>query len=349
MKSLLINIWKNRVFNILLAFIISFGFIAFHFRGVNLATVWEGLKEAHMTWLIAGMFAMFLYWFLESLVLNQMTRQVSTGQTIWQSIKITMAGQFFNTITPFASGGQPGQLYLMAKDGIDVGVASSVLLIKFIVYQAMLVTSSAIILIFGYSYLQEGAIPGLSMMIIIGFMLNTGVIIMLITVFKNKQIASFLVHMLLKPASLFMKKDKYAALKVKVDQKLHAFHVESNRMSFNIKLLLRCSLLTIAQLWIFFSIPYFVLQGIGIPQIDLFQVIAFHSFIMMFSSLIPIPGGSGGAEFSFSLLFGLIMGPAALVLCLFFWRFITYYSCILFGSFFLFTKRKLQKASIGGL
>lgn len=340
MKSVGMDIRKNRIFNLLLVLSISLGFIALQFRNIDTPTVWEGFKNARISWLIIGMFIMCLYWLLESLVLYKMAKKVHKQQTLWQSIKITMVGQFFNTITPFSSGGQPAQLYMMVKNKIGAGVGSSILLIKFIVFQAMLVLSSIVVLLFGYGYLQNKSIPQLSMLIIIGFILNTVVIITLITVAKSKRVASFIAHMLLKPISFFVKKERYTKWENKLDQKLYAFHVESNRMSFDSRLLLECSLLTILQLWLFFSIPFFIMHSVGMAQVNVFQVIAFHSFIMMFSSLIPIPGGSGGAEYSFSLLFGLVLSPARLLLCLFFWRFITYYSCLLFGSFFLIAKRK---------
>jgi glycosyltransferase 2 family protein len=329
---------KNRLFNIILVFTVSFGFIAYHFRTVDIATVWDGLKNADVVWLLGGMLAMFLYWLLEALVLHRIAKEVNIRQTVRQSFKITMAGHFFNTVTPFASGGQPAQLYMLTKTGMDAGAGSSVLLIKFTIYQAMLVVNSVIVLLFGYHYLLDGAIPKLSVLIMTGFVLNVMVIVALITVGKNKGIASFIVHLLLKPVSLFMKKEKYAAFQHTAEQKLHSFHSESKRMSFDYKLLLQCTVLTTLQLWLFFSIPYFVLQGVGAAQIDILQIIAFHTFIMMFSSLIPIPGGSGGAEFSFSLLFGLILDPVTLVLSLFLWRFITYYSCILFGAVSLMFK-----------
>ncbi|WP_062052560.1 lysylphosphatidylglycerol synthase transmembrane domain-containing protein [Bacillus sp. JCM 19034] len=334
---------KSRLFQIILVFTISFGFIAYHFRKVDIATVWIGLKSANVFWLFGGMGAMFLYWLLEAFVLHRISKEVNGRQNVWQSFKITMAGQFFNTITPFASGGQPAQLYMLSKIGMDIGSGSSVLLIKFIIYQAMLVINSFIVLLFGYRYLLNGAIPNLSVLIIVGFALNAIVVVALITVGKSKRVASSIVHTLLKPVSLFLKKEKTAALKVTVDQKLHSFHLESKRLSFDYKLLFQCSTLTTVQLWLFFSIPYFVLQGVGVTQLNPFQIIDFHAFIMMFSSLIPIPGGSGGAELCFSLLFGLILDPAPLVLSLFLWRFITYYSCILFGSLSLLSKKETSR------
>ncbi len=65
---------------------------------------------------------------------------------------------------------------------------------------------------------------------------------------------------------------------------------------------------------------------------------AFHAFIMMFSSFIPTPNGSGAAEYSFSLLFGSLMGQEMLLLSLLLWRLLTSYSCILFGGIAMFVK-----------
>ncbi|MBA5735222.1 flippase-like domain-containing protein, partial [Escherichia coli] len=68
----------------------------------------------------------------------------------------TMIGQFFNTITPMATGGQPAQLVMLTKQGMDAGRGSSVLLVKFIIYQAMVVLNFLVILIFGIHYLMTG-------------------------------------------------------------------------------------------------------------------------------------------------------------------------------------------------
>lgn len=220
-------------------------------------------------------------------------------------------------------------------------MASSVLLMKFIVFQAMMVCSSLIVLLFGHRYLQDLDIPQVRTLIFVGFIMNVLVITTLLTIAKSKRVASFLAHTFLKPASFFVKEERYSSWKSTVDQKLASFHAESTRLSFGRSLILQCCILTLMQLWLFFSIPFFVTQALGVGNVSLFQVTAFHAFIMMFSSLIPIPGGSGGAEYSFSLMFALILTPATLVLCLFFWRLITYYSCIVFGSFFLVSRRKV--------
>ncbi|MCT7728190.1 MAG: flippase-like domain-containing protein, partial [Lactobacillus iners] len=41
----------------------------------------------------------------------------------------------FNAITPMSTGGQPAQIVALKQMGISVGKATSVLLMKFIIYQ----------------------------------------------------------------------------------------------------------------------------------------------------------------------------------------------------------------------
>lgn len=340
MKSVVKNIWNSTLFRVLLVLSVSLGFITYNFRDVSFRTIQEGMKNINTIWLIIAVFIMLIYWFLESQVLYKLTKKVHGKQTVWQAFKITMIGQFFNTITPFASGGQPAELYNLHKNGVATEAGASILLIKFIIFQVTLVLSSIITLVFGYDYLQNGNVPHINTMIVTGFAINFLVICTLITVMKSKKVTGLIAHAILKPFSFFIKEARYDAWKEKLNKKLLSFHEESNRINFDFKLILQCVFFTAIQLWLFFSIPYFILQGLGITNVNLFQVISYHSFVMMFSSMIPIPGGSGGAEYSFSLLFGLILKPAQLIVLLFLWRSITYYSCIIVGSFFLFTNKK---------
>lgn len=69
----------------------------------------------------------------------------------------------------------------------------------------------------------------------------------------------------------------------------------------------------------------------------------------MFATVMPTPGGAGGAEYTFTLLFGMLLGPAKLLMALVLWRIITYYSCIVFGAGALLIKdtasKKLNRVS----
>ncbi len=73
------------------------------------------------------------------------------------------------------------------------------------------------------------------------------------------------------------------------------------------------------------------------------MAITYHAFIIMFATVMPTPGGAGGAEYTFTLLFGMLLGPAKLLMALVLWRIITYYSCIVFGAGALLIKDTASK------
>ncbi len=98
---------------------------------------------------------MFIYWFLEAVVLQTASKPANKDQRFFSSFRITMIGQFFNTITPMATGGQPAQLVMLTKQGMDAGRGSSVLLVKFIIYQAMVVLNFFSYLDFWYSLFND--------------------------------------------------------------------------------------------------------------------------------------------------------------------------------------------------
>jgi uncharacterized protein (TIRG00374 family) len=57
-----------------------------------------------------------------------------------------------------------------------------------------------------------------------------------------------------------------------------------------------------------------------------------HVMIVMITSIFPIPGGTGGAEYSFKTLFAtFIPGQTALILGMLLWRLITFYLGMLLG------------------
>ncbi|WP_099222536.1 lysylphosphatidylglycerol synthase transmembrane domain-containing protein [Listeria costaricensis] len=330
---------KKNLINILLIIAISAGFLIWQFRDIKIAQFGDELSKIHYSWILVAMGCMIVYWLLEASVLQLTVQTASQGQRFWSSFRITMAGQFFNTITPMQMGGQPAQLYLLVKKGMDAGAASSVLLVKFIVYQAMIVINFLLVIIFGFQFLL-GGVPQIKYLVVIGFSVHLFVILGLMLVGKSKRITTKLVHLFLIPVSLFVKKERTTDLRELLDEKISSFHEETSKMSKDKHVIGWASLLTTLQLWVYFTIPYFILIGMGISTVSLYMAITFHAFIMMFATVMPTPGGTGGAEYTFTLLFAPFMTHVELFTALIIWRIITYYSCIIFGGIALMVRDK---------
>ncbi|EUJ24271.1 hypothetical protein PGRAN_04351 [Listeria grandensis FSL F6-0971] len=338
---------SRHVISILLVVAISVGFIFFQFRNVKWNVVLDVLKNVNLGYIGIACLAMFLYWWLESVVLQRFGKLADPTLKLRTSFRITMIGQFFNSVTPFASGGQPAQLYLLTRRKIDIGLGSSVLLIKFIIYQAVIVGTFVFFLIFGFPLLGHTTFE-IKYLILIGFVINLAVIVGLITVAKSERVASAIVHILLKPALLFVKKERRAGIRENADSKITSFHEESVRFSGNRRLIWECTLYTVVQLLFYLSIPYFVLLSMGVTDVGLMTVMTYHAFVMKLSSSIPTPGGSGGAEYSFTSFFGMVLSPEKLVMGLILWRLITYYSCTIFGAIAMIPFGSRKNRQLGG-
>lgn len=213
---------------------------------------------------------------------------------------------------------------------VDVSKASSVLLIKFILFQSILVLLFLGILVFGYQDLAA-IVPNMKYFILIGFIINLSVITCLLLICFSKKTILVLIRLVLYPISL-VKKELAEKWRDSLHEKVLTFHDESRRLIHERTLLLQCSMYTILQLMFFLIVPYFVFLSLGYSELSIFSAIAFHAFIMMFASVIPTPGGSGAGEYCFTLLFGTIVAQTDLLVGLLLWRILTAYSPAIIGA-----------------
>ena len=114
----------------------------------GLSNVLQVLTTVSPLWLTASLAMMAVYWLLEAVILHAAVKKLYPLQRFGSTFHTSMIGQFFNCVTPSASGGQPMQAVHMVKCGVPLGVASSSLLVKFIVYQGALTLYSLVILLF---------------------------------------------------------------------------------------------------------------------------------------------------------------------------------------------------------
>ena len=134
------------------------------------------------------------------------------------------------------------------------------------------------------------------------------------------------------PIKWIFNDEKYQNWNKIVDEKIDNFYEESLKLKSNWKLLLKISAITFVQLAVYYIIPYFILLSLGVTHVNVIMVVSMHVLIVMVVSLFPIPGGAGGAEYSFSVIFSSFIGTGSkLVLAMLLWRIVTYYFGMLSG------------------
>ena len=250
-----------------------------------------------------------------------------------------MIGQLFRNITPFSSGGQPMQAVAMVKSGVSVTSSATILLVKFIIYQSVLVLYTTIIIIFKYAYFKE-LVSSFITLSIIGFAMNLAVIISLIMVGVNKDF----VYKILKTIYKYL--DKIGFLK-NVNKKLESlkenidvFHEEFKIIRKEKLMILKAAALTMVQLTAESAITYAVYRAFGENKYSVIDVISAQTFLFMIMAFIPTPGAGGAAEGGFYVIFKTFFAQNEIKMAILFWRIYTFYLPILVGSIFLLIKPK---------
>lgn len=318
--------------------LIGGGIVAYSLRTVNLRLLVQDFFTLNWWWMLVALACICLYLILEGVVVKIFMNNRHADFTWKDALRLPPIEQLFNGITPFSTGGQPAQLVAMLQCGVDGGLASSVLLMKFVVFQAMIVINFLISLLIGFHFIAE-KLHALSLLVLLGFVIHLAVIVGLLLVMYWYGFTKRALNLLIKPCAWFMKPQRYERLRISLNEKVDSFYQESLRMKEEYGKMAKVCLVTLCQLFFYYAIPYFIMLALGVHGMNFIMVISLHVLIFMIISLFPIPGGAGGAEYSFSVLFASFIGSGTkLVLAMILWRLLTYYFGMFAGMVALFIK-----------
>lgn len=305
----------------------------------DFGNILQVVMGANPFWLLMSLLAIGSYWLLDAKIFQMILQTYSRRIPFPQIFKLTLATQFFNGITPFATGGQPFQIYVLHKESkLSYSSLTSAAFQNFIVYQVALVFYCliAVLLHLFTPYFPFGNSPAIKTLIIIGFTMNFLIIALLVAISESKRMNRYisigLLHFLHR---IHLIKDEEKARK-KLLSFINDFHDNMVLLKNHGHLFLSTIGMNLLKLTCFYVVAYFICRSLGIRQISLLEAILASSYTMLITSLVPVPGASGGAEFGFLAFFGsLIFGHIATAIMLL-WRLITYYVGLIVG-FLVFT------------
>ena len=249
-----------------------------------------------------------------------------------QAIAVDQIGQFYNAITPGASGGQIMQAYTYKKQGVPISGAVSILAMYSIVYQIILIVFGTVSFIVKYDFITAlGYIPTsikinevpinlpIWPLTIVGFLLNVGVIAIVFLMGYWHGFHNFIMG----PVVGFLGKLKIVKNPDKTRENLRIqvenFKIEFRRLSTNIPFLILVVVSFSAYMVLKFCIPFFVGKALGNQSTaaSFWDCIFLSNYHQMITGLIPIPGSAGVSEFVFYNLFMNENDPASGFFCIF--------------------------------
>ena len=335
--------WKM-IFNIFII-LFSLGLVIYFGLSENgLVDLFKNAANFNKEWLLAAVFCHLLNIALDAYLIYIFTKNSVKEYTLKNAIRSSMVGQFFSAITPGASGGQPMQIFLMSKQGVDPGVSTSALVQKFLVYQTTITVYSGLSILVCFKVFL-GTINSIMIgLAIFGFITQAFVIFVLLLFSFNKRITSWLIknifHLLEKLKILKDSDKKIVAL----EKQLEYFHQGNSQLYKNRLLVIKSYVITAIQLTAIFIVPYCIYRSFNLSGARVIDMICTQAFVSMISSFVPIPGASGASEGSFYVFFGMYFSDNTIKSAILLWRIITYYFTIIISApFSRFTGIKPNK------
>lgn len=320
--------------NYLLFLLVAVITIVIFKREVKVEDFFEILKNSNLNYLFLAFASMILYWVMEAYMIMVLVRHEYPKESFWHAFSVMMIGQFYNLVTPSSSGGQPFQLYEMVRKGIGAGFATAVLVQKYALYQLSVTLVGFIGIIAEWQRLMTWS-PFIKIMVFLGLFVNMlgAVVVLLVAVKPNiaRVIMRFFVALAAK-IHIIKNPDK---LYHQIDHFISEYRTAISDLKTRIPETLKLFAFNIAAILVYFGLTFFIYKSLGLSGLSIITITLIQAVLYLMFAFIPLPGGSGGAEIGFAMIFGEIFGAGRINVGMITWRLITFYFILLVGGIYV--------------
>lgn len=275
----------------------------------------------------------------------------SKKRQFWLAYRSSSLGKYWDNITPLSSGGEPYQMYYLAKNGYSAGDAAGIPLAKSVFWQIGTVIMGIITLF----TVQTSDLGGTFIKVAawIGIAGNTLVVLFVLIVSINKKIGGkIIIGGLRLGYKLHIVKNYRKSLRKTLNfvgryQKcIREFASSFWTVASQLVLAILTSLahFTIAY-FIYLAFNYNSYLAGEITLIPWSRIVSLAMICDLAVSFIPSPGGSGAAEISFLAIFTSLVPEQTAFWALLFWRLFSFYSFIIQGFVITFVDFVRDKKS----
>lgn len=279
--------------------------------------LWAGLKAADPLFLLAGLGLMGLFLLCEALSSHLVLRTLGTPAPLRRCLGYACVGFYFSTVTPSSTGGQPMQVYSMARDGIPAAHGTLDMLLISICYQlaAALYALGAWLCFPG---LQDGLGKGLRLLLLFGFTATLALagimVLFLVRPGWCSRLADALAALLRRIP--WAKKDP-RAFRAKLEEPIAQYTWGGSFLCRKPSLFPRLLGLSLVQLGCLYLVPWMVYRAFGLTGRSAPELVALQALMAVAVGLLPLPGAAGAAETAFltgfAAFFGELVAPAVVL------------------------------------
>lgn len=106
-------------------------------KSLDISMLSNVIEMVNKEYLLAGVIAILVYILLEGVILQIIINEQNKINNSFVGFKLAIMGFYYNLVTPFASGSQPVQIYVLNKYKVSLSKATGIITNKTILYQVV--------------------------------------------------------------------------------------------------------------------------------------------------------------------------------------------------------------------
>lgn len=221
---------KKHLWGILIVLAISAFVLYTDLKATPISEILQAAHGLNIFALIMVFALMLLSYVCEAGILATLAhRKKEPKRSAWSFLRIPIIQALFNAITPMSTGGQPSQLLAMIQMGMEGGRSTSILLMKFIIYQIVVLFAYVFTIIFGFHMVMTKFV-GLAIFIAIGFLIHVSSIIFLLAIMFAYRFTKRATNWLMDLLAKMLKKERVEKWRKATLEKIDTFYAESQKL-----------------------------------------------------------------------------------------------------------------------
>lgn len=312
-------------------------------KSLDISMLSNVISMVKKEYLLVGGFAIILYIILEGIILQIIINEQNEVKNNFVGLKLAIMGFYYNLVTPFASGSQPVQIYVLNRYKVPLSKATAIITNKTILYQVV-ITIYCTLFIFLNSYKLRYGLRTVMPFVILGLSVNLFSFIIAFLAIINTSKVKLICH---KVVSYLLKFKFFKFLRStedKIDTFIDEYTSSIKFFIMNKKLLFKTVTLTVIQIACYFSVAFWIYRALNLNGYSFMYLMTLQVYLYMAISPIPTPGNIGANELAFFTIFKRVFPQTLLGYAVFLYGGYMYYLIlILSGVFTIYYHYRLDK------
>lgn len=306
-------------------------------------------QGSRMWWLVVGFGLLVLFFICDTLLFFSLIKSTTGKNRLGLAYRVSCVGKYYDFLTPTQIGGQPSQILRLTKSGVGAGLATSIPIIKLIVYNFVYTIISIIMFTFVVPLIPVSGSLQAFLMTLIKIVGAIGLIVTVISCFlyfiigNGKLIGRSFIQWLVRAGCKLRIVKNYRQTFDKLLQQVKEYQSSIKYLNKHKGTLFIMVFLCLIECIAFSLIPFcvtmafsdIVLASTTEALMCMVITMAQYYLCLLVSTCLPLPGGTGTMEICYIFLYaiGAYSVGENIVWALLFFRLLTYYLVLIQGFF----------------